>query len=190
MIPAAEGLRAMGEDTVTINRAPVLTPWAAVVAECLGYDTPAALTLGKALSGLNAQRKGRMLGIFGKPAESEGDDPPKKAGLGEEACVELCGRSVPVRHTAQGLRAVVKDQPLDPESVAKHLTTRFGEALPAVREAMRELAASLPPEHLAERSYDLHEQFRPKIEPGQRGWGQAGELSLTLIRSLAATKPC
>lgn len=38
-----------------INRAPVLTLWVVVVAERLGYDESAALTLGKAVAGLNAQ---------------------------------------------------------------------------------------------------------------------------------------
>jgi hypothetical protein len=49
---------------VTINRAPVLTLWAAVVAERLAYSHGTALTLGKAVTGLNAQSKGRRLGIF------------------------------------------------------------------------------------------------------------------------------
>jgi hypothetical protein len=42
-------------DTVTINRAPVLTLWAAVVAERLGFERVEALTLGKAVAGLTAQ---------------------------------------------------------------------------------------------------------------------------------------
>ena len=39
--------------TFTINRAPVLTLWAAVVAERLGYDRAAALTLGDFSSASN-----------------------------------------------------------------------------------------------------------------------------------------
>ena len=54
----------MMEKRVKINRAPVLTLWATVVAERLGYDHETALTLGKAVAGLNAQAKGRRLGIF------------------------------------------------------------------------------------------------------------------------------
>jgi hypothetical protein len=54
----------MAPHTVTIDRAPVLTLWAAVVAERLGYDHETALTLGKAVAGLNAQSKGLRLGIF------------------------------------------------------------------------------------------------------------------------------
>ena len=50
--------------TISINRAPVLTLWATVVAERLGFAHDEALTLGKAVAGLNAQAKGRRLGIF------------------------------------------------------------------------------------------------------------------------------
>ena len=51
-------------DSVTINRAPVLTLWASVVAERLGFEREEALTLGKAVAGLTAQSKGQRLGIF------------------------------------------------------------------------------------------------------------------------------
>lgn len=37
-------------DTFTINRAPVLTLWAAVVSERLGFNEAEALTLGKAVA--------------------------------------------------------------------------------------------------------------------------------------------
>ncbi len=37
-------------EQILINRAPVLTLWAAAVAERMGYDHDAALTLGKAMA--------------------------------------------------------------------------------------------------------------------------------------------
>jgi len=40
--------------SIEINRAPVLTLWATVVAEQLGFDHDEALTLGRAVAGLNA----------------------------------------------------------------------------------------------------------------------------------------
>jgi hypothetical protein len=49
---------------ISINRAPVLTLWAAVVAERLGFDPDEALTLGKSVAGLTAYRKGQSLGLF------------------------------------------------------------------------------------------------------------------------------
>jgi hypothetical protein len=55
----------MPSNRISINRAPVLTLWAAVVAERLGYSEEEALSLGKALTGLTAQSKGRRHGTNG-----------------------------------------------------------------------------------------------------------------------------
>ena len=49
---------------VMVNRAPVLTLCAAVVAEVLGFEHDEALTLGWAVAGLNAYAKGVSLGLF------------------------------------------------------------------------------------------------------------------------------
>jgi len=173
-------------DTITTNRAPVLTLWAAVVAERLGYEPETALTLGKAVAGLNAQSKGRMLGIIGPPKAPEGGGRPKKVGLGEDFWIDLCGRGVPVKNTEDGVRAVVKDKPIEPAKVETYLAGKFGEDLAAVRGAMEDLARALDPEDLAERAYALYEKFRPQIPPGKRGWGAKGELDLDFIRSLGA----
>jgi hypothetical protein len=171
-------------EKITINRAPVLTLWGAVVAERMGYDAEAALSLGKCLAGLNAQSKGRSLGIYG-PAKGPEPGRPKKAGLGEEFWVELCGRPLPARNTEQGVRAVVQDQPIPAEPVRKYLQSKFGEHLEAVRNAMAELAGAFEPDELGQRAYGLYERFRPQVPRGVRGWGVRGELDLDLIRSLA-----
>ncbi len=47
---------------VMVNRAPVLTLWAAVVAEVLGFENDEPLTLGRAVTGLNAYSKEVFLG--------------------------------------------------------------------------------------------------------------------------------
>jgi hypothetical protein len=51
----------MAAKTISINRSLVLTLWAAVVAERLGFERYEALTLGRAVAGLNAYSKGRSL---------------------------------------------------------------------------------------------------------------------------------
>ena len=56
--------------TISINRAPVLTLWASVVAQRLGFAEDEARTLGRAVAGLNAYSKGRRLGLF-KPHEEK-----------------------------------------------------------------------------------------------------------------------
>lgn len=174
----------MSKTTITINRAPVLTLWAAVVAERLGFDDDTALTLGKAVAGLTAQSKGRHLGIF-KPPKLEGGRPARRHGLGEDLWIDLCGRSIPAKNTTRGVRAVMKDVPIEPEQVRGYLSKAFGDDLAAARSAMEALARSKKPDQLAVEAFGLYEQFRPQIAPGQHGWGQKGDLKLDLIRSLS-----
>src|SRR3954449_6793473 len=52
------------DGNIRINRAPVLTLWAAVMAERLGFDRATALTLGQAVAGLSAYAKGVSLSIL------------------------------------------------------------------------------------------------------------------------------
>jgi hypothetical protein len=89
---------------VRINRAPVLTLWAAIVARRFGFNKKEALTLGKAEAGLNAQAKGRRLGIF-NPHEQKAKEARKKK-RGEELWVEVCGRPVPAKKTDEPLLAL------------------------------------------------------------------------------------
>jgi hypothetical protein len=49
---------------VMVNWAPVLTLWAAVVAEALGFEHDEAVTLGRAVAGLSAYSKGVALGLL------------------------------------------------------------------------------------------------------------------------------
>jgi hypothetical protein len=92
---------------------------------------------------------------------------------------------VPCKTTDDGIRAVVKDKPIDPNAVRKYLGQKFGDDLERVRAAMMELARSLSDSELASRSYALYQAFRPAIPPGKRGWGAKGELALDQIRGLA-----
>ena len=176
-------------DTVTINRAPVLTLWAEVVAERLGFDRDEALTHGKAVAGLTAQSKGQRLGIFTPSPEAvrrQRAEMAKKAGV---FSVALLGRAVPVLHTDEGLRAVGKDQkPVTPASVEKYLQSKFADALPDVRAAMVQLAKSRRPEVLADEAFHLYEQFRPSVPAGESGWGAKGALSIKKIEGMAENK--
>jgi hypothetical protein len=126
-----------------------------------------------------------MLGIYGPPKAPEKGGTPRRVGLGEDYWISLCGRGVPVKETDDGVRAVVKDKPIKPESARKYLQQKFGKDLGAVRDAMCALAQSYDPDDLGDAAYGLYERFRPEIPQGKRGWGAKGELSLELIRSLA-----
>jgi len=168
----------------TINRAPVLTLWAAVVAERLGFDRDEALTLGRAVSGLTAYRKGVRLGLF-EPKPKDVAEKRKRLKEGERLVVVLLGCPVPVVKTEDGIRALAKDKPDAPASVERYLAGKFGEHLDAARTAMTALARSLPPADLAGAAFRLYEKFRPAIPAGEAGWGAKGVLDLKRIADAA-----
>jgi len=172
-------------NTLLVNRAPVLTLWASVVAQRLGHSRATALTLGKAVAGLNAQSKGRRLGIYEEPPRKGAQPEGKARATPRLAAVSLLGRMVPVERTPSGLRAMAKGHPADPDSVERYLAQTFGASLPDVEAAMRTLAEAYPPQQLASSAYELYERFRPAIPAGVRGWGAKGPLDLEAIRALA-----
>ena len=175
----------MANKKFKINRAPVLTLWAAVVAERLGYDSETALTLGKAVAGLNAQSKGKKLGIYTEPSEEEKERQAKKQKEVKTEFVEILRRDVPVTKTAKGLRAVIKGETIEPRGVETYIKNKFGENYEDARAAMEKLAKAYGPKELERKAYDLYEKFRPEIPEGTKGWGAKGELDLDYIRSLA-----
>jgi hypothetical protein len=175
----------MANKKIKINRAPVLTLWAAVVAERLGYDQETALTLGKAVAGLNAQSKGRRLGIYEEKTEDEKKEEKKKEKTVKTEFIEILGRGVPAVKTPKGLRASIKGEIIEPASVETYLKNKFGEDYAAARSAMKKLANAYTPKQLERKAYDLYEKFRPKIPEGTKGWGAKGELDLDSIQSLA-----
>ena len=171
-----------------INRAPVLTLWAAVVAERLGFTWEEALTLGRAVAGLNAYAKGKALGLFTPTPPAVQAQRQARRGP-ETLMVSLLHRAVPTMRTDAGLRALSKDKPINPASVQRYLASKFGDALEDAYAAMRQLAASRSPAVLADEAYQLYEQFRPAIPAGAKGWGAAGTLHLDAIRKLATDSP-
>lgn len=158
--------------------------WAAVVAQRLGFNWEEALTLGRAVAGLNAYAKGKALGLFA-PTPKALKEQRHALRSGKRLTVELLHRAVPVQQTSEGLRALSNGKPINPASVQHYLESKFGDALQDAYEAMRLLAKSKTPAELAKEAYRLYEQFRPTIPAGAKGWGARGALSLAAIRELA-----
>jgi hypothetical protein len=176
----------MTERNILINRARVLTLWATIVAERLGFDQDEALSLGKAVAGLNTQSKGQRLGIY-KPVP-QGVKKARARKRGEEFFVEICGRQVPAINTPDGVRAVNKNQPIEAKSVERYLESKFGESLGTARSAMRDFAKAFRPEQLRTNAFRFYEKFRPAIPEGVKGWGAKGNLDIDRIRSLTLGK--
>jgi hypothetical protein len=175
----------MADKKIKINRAPVLTLWATVVAERLGYDKETALTLGKAVAGLNAQSKGRKLGIYEEKSEEEKKEGRKKEKAAKPEFIELLGRGIPAVKTPDGLRAAIEGDAIYPGSVETYLKQKFKDDYADARSAMEKLAKAYTPKQLESKAYGLYEKFRPVISEGTKGWGAKGELDLGYIRSLA-----
>lgn len=178
----------MATHKIKINRAPVLTLWAAVVGERLGFKREEALTLAKVLVGLSAQAHGRALGIFTPAAEGGAKSKPRAPSENKVFAQTFFGRQIPVVRTKEGIRAVNKGEPIKPESVEKYLTSKFGDALPDAREALQTLAKSLPSKELTKQAFALYGQFAPVVPAGTQGWGAKGELDLDKIHKLAKEK--
>jgi hypothetical protein len=176
-------------DGIRINRAPVLTLWAAVVAERLGYDADAAITLGRVVAGRSARAKARAIGI---EAEHEPED-MREVARREEArharaalrAVRLLGRDIAVIEGPEGLRAADDGKPASARSARAYVEKAFGADLAAAEATMRRLAWSLSPEELNRVGFRLYERFRPEVPPGAQGWGAKGVLDLARIEAAA-----
>jgi hypothetical protein len=165
---------------VIVNRAPVLTLWASIVAERLGHPHDTALTLGRALAGSAARVKARSIGREERKADREAETPR----LREEhvtAPVLLLGKSLRLLPTE--LRAADGDQPADPAPVERYLAKAFGDHLAEVRAAMEELTARYEPAELNRIGFRLYEKFRPEIPLGNKGWGAKAALEVEKIQT-------
>ena len=176
----------MARQIIKINRAPVLTLWATVIAERLGFRRAEALTLGRAVAGLNAYSKGVALGLF-HPSPRKLKEQRKNRKGGRRIRIALLGRAVPVTRTPAGLHALSGGRQITPQSVKAYLHNKFGDHLPAVRIAMNRLAKAISPAEANARGYRLYVKFRPSIPGGTKGWGAKGRLDLSLINRLSKT---
>ena len=130
---------------VMINQAPVLTLWAAVVgAEVLGFEHDQALTLGRAVAGLNTYSKGVSLGLF-QPMPREVKEQRRKMRKEENVTVDLLHRAVPAKHTDEGLGGLSLKSPIHAGSFEKYLESNFDDAYKG---------GSHPPYHALRMNYE------------------------------------
>ena len=173
------------EGTIKINRAPVLTLWAAVVAQRLGFDRETALTLGQAVAGSSAHAKAVSLGIVEPRPElvrEQGD----RLAEGERLRVDLLGRAVPVVGTPDGPRAVNKGKPGDPAQIANTspASSVTGSRMPGRRWPCWRRPMSR--RTLTVAGFGSTRPSGPACRPASRGWGAVGELDLAKVRALGA----
>ncbi|HEV2546010.1 MAG TPA: hypothetical protein VGU20_01605 [Stellaceae bacterium] len=161
---------------IEVGRRPVLILWATIVAERLGFERNEALTLGRAVARLGGRMSEAALDVItpGEIAELRANLRP-----GGTIDVRVIDRVVSIARVPEGLRAVVKNRPIDPASVEAYLGEKFGNQIDNVAEAMITLAEALPVSLLAECAFELYEQFRP----------ETSELDIDRITACIRTKP-
>jgi hypothetical protein len=167
---------------IRVNRAPVLTLWAAVVAERLGHPSDTALTMGRAVADAGARKKARRIGIID---ERHLEEEKRQHDLRPEIKpVRLLGINVRMAATADGeLRADDGRKPADPAAVERYLAKAFGDRLQEVKAAMEELAGRLDPAELNRIGFRIYERFRPEVPDGAEGWGAKSALEIEKIRA-------
>jgi hypothetical protein len=168
--------------SIKVNRAPVLTLWAAVVAERLGHPPETALSLASAVAGTAARAKARRLGIAEEKdhAKDRAEAAPRPA----ERTARLLGKTIRLTHDEDGVvLAEGGGKPSPAKPVQAYVAKAFGDHLAEVRKAMEQLAARYEPEELNRVGFRLYEHFRPEVPPDARGWGAKGILDLEKIRS-------
>jgi hypothetical protein len=161
----------MAERPIRVSRAPVLTLWAAVVAEALGHSPETAISLGSAVAGTAARARSRRPGSRAEPGAERLDT------------VVLLGAEVPVAHDADGVLCAAEPDgtPAPGRPAENYLRRVFGERLEEVREAMRAVARSYPPEDLNRFGMRIYESFRPQPADGSGGHGSKSVLDVGLI---------
>jgi hypothetical protein len=174
--------------TITINRPPVLTLWASVVARRLGFERDEALTLGRAVASLGLHSKDAPL-LVETPSRKTIKEQRRGLKAGKQVQFDLLKRAVPVVRTRGGLRAVARNRPIAPDSVELYLEIKFGDALKLVRNSMKRLARSMSAPEIAAQADELYEKFRPRVRPSEPGWGAEGKLDLDRIERLGAVRP-
>src|SRR3954471_23555151 len=168
-----------------VNRAPVLTLWAAVVAERLGHPPDTALSLASAVAGTAARAKARRLGITEERDHAK--DAKAAAPARAQDTAQLLGKKIRLTHDANGVvLAEGEGKPAPAAPVRAYVTKAFGEHLAAVRKAMEDLAAQYEPEELNRVGFRLYKAFRPEVPPDVKGWGAKGMFDLAKIRDAAA----
>jgi hypothetical protein len=172
-----------------VNRAPVLTLWATVVAEQLGHPPDAALILGRYVCGASARIKARRIGVADEAHEAEERLAQAAALKPDREFVRLLGLDVPVTRADDGtLNVDAGGKPTSARSVRSYLARAFGDRLKEIQLEMEVLAASRPSEELNRIGFRLYEHFRPDVAKGAEGWGAKGILHVNRIRAAAGTR--
>lgn len=172
---------------ITINRAPVLTLFAACVTEFLHpqLSWQTCLSAGASIASLCAISKGRSIGVIDPPSQDKMKNTHKASyDNSEEEEQEITIMHFPL-HIRNGL---VVDKSSKPKpGNEKNLESKFGEEEEhEAREVFRTALTTWKghEDELNKKAFGMYEKFRPDVAKGQKGWGRKGELSLEEVEKV------
>ncbi|KAK6365043.1 hypothetical protein LTS17_011521 [Exophiala oligosperma] len=160
-------------DTITINRSPVLQLWSACVAHRLypklSWTTDLAIGSPEEKAEQNAKRRAAEAGadrevqVMGFRLYVEGED------------VMLQGKP---KHGNEGLLRSKFGTPENYERTTKVMQDAI--------ETWTMTTGRGYENELNSKAFRMYEQFRPSVQSGQSGWGKKGALKLTKVREVVA----
>ncbi|KAJ4478208.1 hypothetical protein J3R30DRAFT_3657519 [Lentinula aciculospora] len=159
-----------------VNRAPLMTAWATVVAERMGFRREEALSIASSYTEMNALSKGVSLGIF-KEGKQKGLEAAKG---GAQPYVDLMGRRPLYQIQNNCWRALHNGTPTQPSTAYSYISRSLRQTMPFIMGALRLLANSFTPQEINQEAWGLYTQFRPAGE----GWGERSEVRCTTILAL------
>lgn len=163
--------------STVVNRAPLMTAWATIVAERLGFEREEALSIASVYTEMNAISKGVSLGLFDRSRKKEIESIKDST----QPYVDLLGRRIPLYQTQnETWRALDDTSPALPSTAFSYISRAFRQTTPYVIGALRLLAESFPPPELNNKGFGLYAEFRPDVD----GWGKRGEVRCDQILSL------
>ncbi|KAG1752714.1 uncharacterized protein EDB91DRAFT_1234689 [Suillus paluster] len=154
--------------STVVNRAPLMTAWATVVAERLG--------IASVYTEMNAISKGVSLGLFDEARKKEIEITKGST----QPYVDLLGRRHLYQTQNETWRALTNTSPALPSTAFSYISRAFRQTTPYVIGALRLLAESFPPQELNTKGFGLYAEFRPDVD----GWGKRGEVRCERILSL------
>jgi len=169
--------QALMTKAAVVNRAPVMSAWATVVCERMGFKREEALSIASAYTEMNAISKGVAIGVFeqsmGKGVELErGETQPY---------VDLMGRRIPLYRTRdEQWRGLVKGKPVEPAAAFGYIKRAFRQTAPHAVGAMRLLAETFGANELNRKGFGIYAEFRPQADK----WGGRSEMKMSSILSL------
>ena len=178
-----------GDNSVVINRAPVLELWTSCVTQFLhpSVSWETCLSAGGAVATITAISKGRSIGKVDKPDPGEAEEKrqKRKEKAEKEDLEELEVMSFNLNLSKDG-QAMVGGKPKKAGEEALRKKYGGAEQYEKVKMVFQEALKSWKgrEEELNGRAFGFYEDFRPSVSPGQQGWGRKGEIRFETIKDV------